>query len=188
MIGRHTSWLIVATALLLPRVCLAGAWNTAGWQYWNCTVDSAKFAADYVDHPVIQPYGTPAPRPARTAAEVETYFYKLNGWSDIYSKSFMEEWNVIAPGSKPKYKVDPLAQVVVYLAEKDDERGVAMLREEVAKLGAEAMVDVVRVVCVDPMPVGKGQYSLWYGSSYKHPVVGWGYYGVAAVRRANDQK
>jgi hypothetical protein len=177
-------FLLIALALLVPRLSLAGGLDAPDWQYWpQCSADPAEFAAEYVDHPVIKPYGTPTPRPARPALEVETYYTVSNFFTDVLPKKQMKEWNEIAPGTKPKYKVDRLAQVVVYLPERNDEQGVAMLREEVAKLGADAMVDVVRMVCVNPRPTGTG-YSLWVGRSFKFPVVGWGYYGVAVVQHA----
>ena len=175
-------FLLIAVALLLPRLCLASSWTVADWETRSCSAEPDKFATDFLGHTTIEPYGTPSPRPPRPAAEVETYYFKFNGWSDIYTKTHMLEWNAIADGANPKYKIDRTAQVLVYLRERDDARGVAMLHEEVAKLGVDAMVDVVRLPCLNPRPTGS-KYSLWTGTMYQFPVIGWAYYGVAAVRR-----
>jgi len=165
--------LALTLATFLPVTALAAP----TFIRFDCMATPEQFKTFLEKSPWISPErGAPTPAPKQSPDEVGVYYLQLNWFNEPQNYDGRER-HMIAPGSKPDFKYRKLARIEIYLPDRDDARGVAALKVEAAKLGADGIVDTMRLACIAPGVVATDKHNVYYRAS------GWGYTAEAVVRR-----
>lgn len=104
--------------------------------------------------------------------DVELYYYTFKPFA---APDAVIDWKyhyVIAPASRPEYPVRPFAKVTVFRKDRDDQAALKQLRVASAAVGADAIIDLVRIPQTGPM------------TGYRAEIYGYSYTGTAVARKA----
>lgn len=166
----------VLLLLAIASPSSADQWLAADWQSVHSSGTQAEFNQALQSSPVVKFHEGASTRNERKIDEVDVHFINYNFFTIPGDPDFKKS-HLIGKGSKPKYKFTKQAGIVIYMTTMDDEKGVLELRAQAAKIGADAIVDVIKI------PYGDYNEARIYGNYVIQPRRGYTYFGTAVIRK-----
>lgn len=156
--------LTATTAALLASCTWAGAKRVASFEELDQLASRGPLAEAIA--------GQSATGKQTRPGEVELYYYAFKPFAAPDAVIDWKHHYVIAPASRPAYPVRPFAKVTVFRKDRDDQAALEQLRVASAAIGADAIIDLLRIPQTGPM------------AGYRAEIYGYSYTGTAVARKA----
>ena len=163
-------------ACLLSLLLVLGGCAWAGATYVESEAELQRLVEAGVQVEPIKDQAAPGRTTAPEAVELYYYLFKPLGKPDA-----VVDWKyhyVIAPATSPDYRTREFAKLTVFLPDRNDAVALRKLREEAGRLGADAIVNLIRIPQTSDVVVQSYPYTA-------RKIWGYSYAGTAVVRKAN---